>query len=67
MLTKFVSIGSYSHEVHTFGTPIMSTKLFSLIKSAKLFDHVPKKILYIAILDSVPVGAMAGELQEDAA
>ena len=31
MLTKFVSIGSYSPEVRTFGTPITSTKVFSLI------------------------------------
>ena len=31
MLTKFVSIGSYSPEVRTFGTLIMSTKVFSLI------------------------------------
>ena len=50
MLTKFVSIGSYSPEVRTFGTLIMSTKLFSLIIS-KLFA---KMILYLDILDSVP-------------
>ena len=31
MLTKFVSISSYSPEVRTFGTLIMSTKVFSLI------------------------------------
>ena len=31
MLTKFVSIGSYSPEVRTFSTLIMSTKVFSLI------------------------------------
>ena len=31
MLTKFVSIGSYSPEVRTFGTLITSTKVFSLI------------------------------------
>ena len=31
MLTKFVSIGSYSPEVRTFGTLIKSTKVFSLI------------------------------------
>ena len=31
MLTKFVSIGSYSPEVRTFGTLITSTKEFSLI------------------------------------
>ena len=29
MLTKFVSIGSYSPEVRTFGTLITSTKVFS--------------------------------------
>ena len=53
MLTKFVSIGSYSPEVRTFGTLIMSTKVFSLI-TAKLFDNAPKTILYLEILDSVP-------------
>ena len=31
MLTKFVSIGSYSPEVRTFGTLITSTKVFSLL------------------------------------
>ena len=31
MLTKFVSIGSYSPEVRTFGILITSTKVFSLI------------------------------------
>ena len=31
--TKFVSTGSYSPEVRTFGTLIMSTKVFSLIIS----------------------------------
>ena len=31
MLTKYVSIGSYSPEVRTFGTLITSTKVFSLI------------------------------------
>ena len=51
MLTKFVSIGSYSPEVHTFGNLITSTKVFSLIKSAKVFD---KTILYLKILDYVP-------------
>ena len=51
MLTKFVSIGSYSPEVRSFGTLITSTKVFSLVK---LFDHAPKKILYLDILDSVP-------------
>ena len=48
MLTKFVSIGSYSPEVRTFGTLITSTKVFSLII---IFD---KKILYLEILDYVP-------------
>ena len=32
MLTKFVSIGSYSPEVRTFGTLITSTKVFSLTR-----------------------------------
>ena len=31
MLTKFVSIGSYSHEVRTFGTLITSIIVFSPI------------------------------------
>ena len=31
MLTKFLSIGSYSPEVRSFGTLITSTKVFSLI------------------------------------
>ena len=53
MLTKFVSIGSHSPEVRTFGTPITSTKVFSLIISAKVFDHAPQKILYLDILDYV--------------
>ena len=48
MLTKFVSIGSYSPEVRTFGTLITSTKVFSLII---IFD---KTILYLEILDYVP-------------
>ena len=51
MLTKFVSIGSYSPEVCTFGTLITYTKVFSVIKSAKVFD---KTILYLDILDYVP-------------
>ena len=46
MLTKFVSIGSYSPELRTFGTLITSTKVFSL----KVFD---KTILYLEILDYV--------------
>ena len=53
MLTKFVSIGSYSPEIRTFGTLITCTKVFSLI-TAKIFDHAPKKILYLEIFDSVP-------------
>ena len=51
MLTKFVSIGSYSPEVRTFGTLITSTKMFSLIIIKKVFD---KTILYLEILDYVP-------------
>ena len=31
MLTKSISIGSYSPEVHAFGTLIMCTKVFRLI------------------------------------
>ena len=54
ILTKFVSIGSYSPEVRTFGTLITSTKVFSLINLQNFFDHAPKTILYLAILDSVP-------------
>ena len=54
MLTKFVSIGSYSPEGRTFGTLRTSTKVFSLINPQKLFDHTPKMILYLAILDTVP-------------
>ena len=53
MLTKFVSIGSYSPEGRTFGTLITSTKVFSLINLQNFFDHTPKTILYLAILDSV--------------
>ena len=49
MLTKFVSIGSYSPEVRIFGTLITSTKVFSLMQ-AKVFD---KTILYLEILDYV--------------
>ena len=41
MLTKFVSIGSYSPEVRTFGTLIMSTKVFSLIISKTLCQNDP--------------------------
>ena len=47
MLTKFVSISSYSPKVRTFGTLITSTKVFSL---AKVFD---KTILYLESLDYV--------------
>ena len=50
ILTKFVSIGSYSPEGHTFGTLVTSTKVFSLIISKTL----AKTILYLEILDSVP-------------
>ena len=45
MLTKFVSIGSYSPEVRTFGTVITSTKVFSLIiicKSLSQNDPLPR-------------------------
>ena len=31
MLSKFISIGSYSPEVYIFGTLVMSTKVFRLI------------------------------------
>ena len=41
MLTKFVSIGSYSPEVRTFGTLITSTKVFSLIISKTLCQNDP--------------------------
>ena len=54
MLTKFVSIGSYSPEGRTFGTLITSTKVFSLINPKNFFDHTPKTILYLSILDSLP-------------
>ena len=54
MLTKFVSIGSYSPKVRTFGTLITSTKVFSLINPKNFFDHTPETILYLAILDSLP-------------
>ena len=50
MLTKFVSIGSYSPKVRTFGTLITSTKVFSLL----ICKIVDKTILYLAILDYVP-------------
>ena len=41
MLTKFVSIGSYSPELHTSGTLITSTKVFSLIISKTLCQNDP--------------------------
>ena len=53
MLTKFVSISSYSPEVRTFGTLITSTKVFSLIIS-KMSLTTPPNDPYLEILDSVP-------------
>ena len=65
MLTEFVSIGSYSPEVRTFGTLITSTKVFGLIIICKSlwqndplprdFRYVPRDltILYLEIVDSV--------------
>ena len=62
MLTKFVSIGSYSLEVRTFGTLITSTKVFSLIIICDktilyldILDYVPRDltILYLGIVDSI--------------
>ena len=50
MLTKFVSIGSYSPEVRTFGTLITSTKVFSLIICKTLCQNDP----LLDSLDSVP-------------
>ena len=41
MLTKFVSIGSYSPEVRTFDTLITSTKVFSLIICKTLCQNEP--------------------------
>ena len=41
MLTKFISIGSYSPEVRTFGTLITSTKVFSLIICKTLCQNDP--------------------------
>ena len=50
MLTKFVSIGSYSPEVRTFGTLITSTTVFSLIIYKKLSTTPPPQtILYLEI------------------
>ena len=42
MLTKFVSIGSYSPEVRTFGTFITSTKVFSLI--TRKMVPIPRRV-----------------------
>ena len=50
MITKFLSIGSYSPEVRSFGTLITSTKVISLI----IWQTLDKTILYLEILDSVP-------------
>ena len=49
MLTKFVSIGSYSPEVRTFGTLITSTKVFSLIICKSILPrpqsgHLPRDL-----------------------
>ena len=55
MLTKFVSIGSYSPEVRTFGTLITSTKVFSLINGKTLCQNDPlPRYFRLDILDSVP-------------
>ena len=53
MLTKFVSIGSYSPEGRTYCTLITSTKVFSLINPKKKKRPHPQTILYLAIIDSV--------------
>ena len=62
MLTKFVSIGSYSPEVRTFGTLITSTKVFILQKSLtkrsfylEILDYVLRDltILYLEIVDTI--------------
>ena len=58
MLTKFVSIGSYSPEVLTFGTLVTSTKVFSLI----IICNFEKTILYLEILDYVPRDLMYLEI-----
>ena len=42
ILTKFISISSYSPEVHAFGLLLHLLKYLGL-KSAKLFDHTPKQ------------------------
>ena len=55
MHTKFVSIGSYSPEVRTFGTLITSTKVFSLINGKTLCQNDPlPRYFRLDILDSVP-------------
>ena len=48
MLTKFISIGSYSPEVGAFGTLITSTKVFRLI-FFKNVNQAPKTIVYLEI------------------
>ena len=57
MLTKFVSIGSYSPEVSSFGTLIASIKVFNLIiiLYLEILDYVPRDltILYLEIVDSI--------------
>ena len=53
MLTKFVSIGSYSPEVRTFGTLITSTK-YLVFYNLQNSSTMPQTILYLEILDSVP-------------
>ena len=42
VLTKFVSNGSYSPEVRSFGTLITSTKVFSLIISKTIWPRPQK-------------------------
>ena len=54
MLTKFVSIGSYSPEGWTFGTLITSTKVFSLINPQNFFDHTPNDPLPSDFRLSIP-------------
>ena len=53
MLTKFISIDSYSPEVRAFGTLITSTKVVRLIICKTRWLH-PKTILYLDVWDSVP-------------
>ena len=59
LMSQRRSIGRYSPEVRTFGTLIMSTKVFSLI-IPKLFD---KTILYLEILDYVHRDLMILDLE----